>query len=110
MENETQVETEATEQAVIRPCCRSQVGLGDAVPADLKAKMGRMPVGRHCDVCMLLDGDTTPKEVMYCKFCDAFMCEACRRNNWRRTGATIARHTRKLISWLQGALTPIKTK
>jgi hypothetical protein len=109
MENETQ--TEPTEQPVVnRPCCRAQVGLDETVPADLKAQMGRMPVGRHCDVCMLLDGDMSPKEVLYCKLCNAFMCEPCRRNNWRRAGASIAKHTRGLITWLQGAWTPIKMK
>jgi hypothetical protein len=92
MENETQPEVTTT-----RPCCPAQVGLDDTVPADLKAQMGRMPVGRHCDVCYLLDGDMTPKEVMYCKMCDAFMCEPCRKNKWRRAGASIARTMRKLL-------------
>jgi len=87
MENQEQLEK--------RPCCGVQVGADENVPADLKAKMGRIPIGRHCDVCFLLDGDLTPKEVLYCKLCDAFMCEPCRKNKWRRVGATIARQMRK---------------
>jgi hypothetical protein len=93
MANETQSEVELTN----RPCCGAQVGLDETVPADLKETMGRTPLGRHCDVCFLLDGDLTPKEVMYCKLCDAFMCEPCRKNQWRRAGAAIARQMRKLL-------------
>jgi hypothetical protein len=40
-----------------------------------------------CKVCELLDKDTTIKEVIYCKFCDAVMCEPCERNLLRRAEA-----------------------
>ena len=95
MDIEAQTETE---EIIRRPCCGAQVGIKDdmEIPADLKEQMGRgSVVGRHCDVCFLLDGDVTPKAVMYCKLCDAFMCEPCRKNKWRRAGAAIARQMRK---------------
>ncbi|HMD55582.1 MAG TPA: hypothetical protein VKJ65_13625 [Phycisphaerae bacterium] len=92
MEIESQTETE---EIIRRPCCGAQVGADETIPDDLKEKMGRAPIGRHCDICFLLDGDVTPKAVMYCKLCDAFMCEPCRKNKWRRAGAAIARQMRK---------------
>ncbi len=81
-------------------CCgKIAVGLAEqAVPADLQAKMGRSEtVVRHCDVCFLLEGDTTPKETKYCRWCDKFMCEKCRTNHWRRAGAAVAFHMRTLL-------------
>jgi len=47
-------------------------------------------ISRHCDVCMLLDGDMRPKDVRYCKLCDKFMCEPCRKNPLRRASAATA--------------------
>jgi hypothetical protein len=88
MENETQN----------RPCCGAQVGADENVPADLKEKMGRAATTRHCDVCFLLDGNLTPKQVLYCKLCDAFMCEPCRKSPGRRLGAKIARTMRKILN------------
>jgi hypothetical protein len=48
------------------------------------------PLIRHCDVCLLLDGDRRSKEVTYCKLCDKFMCAACNRNPLRRAAAATA--------------------
>jgi hypothetical protein len=93
MEQATQTETE--QSAVTKPCCGASVGLDATVPDDLRKQMGRSPVARHCDVCFLLDGDVSPKAVLYCNLCDAFMCELCRKNKWRRAGAAIARQMRK---------------
>lgn len=77
-------------------CCGGvQVGI-ENVPADLKPKMGRAAIVRHCDVCFLLDNDIQPKEVRYCSLCDKFMCEPCRRSPWRRLWAKVAMHTRTL--------------
>jgi hypothetical protein len=80
-------------------CGNISIGLVDdtAIPDDLKATMGRAPVVRHCDVCVLLDGNATPQPVQYCKLCDAFMCASCRKNYWRRLGAAIARKTRRML-------------
>jgi hypothetical protein len=82
-------------------CCGNiAVGLADdeVIPSDLKETMGRSTaVIRHCDVCFLLDNDLTPKETMYCKMCDAFMCTPCRNSKWRRLGASISRTMRKLL-------------
>jgi hypothetical protein len=44
-----------------------------------------------CEVCYLLDGDTTVKQVEYCSLCDAWMCEQCRNNYLRRMKAMIVR-------------------
>jgi hypothetical protein len=79
-------------------CCGVRIGLADdtTIPDDLKATMGRAPVVRHCDVCVLLDGDKTPKPVQYCRLCDAFMCDPCRKNKWRRAGAAVARKIHRL--------------
>jgi hypothetical protein len=87
-----------TEAQVTRPCCGARVGADAEIPPELKAQMGRAPIARHCDVCFLLDGDLSPKAVMYCKLCDAFMCEPCRKSPWRRLGAKIARHMRKSLN------------
>lgn len=106
MENEIQVGDGYIDDAVTvrRPCCGGRVGLDETVPTDLKEQMGRAPVARHCDVCFLLDGDISPKAVLYCKLCDAFMCEPCRKNKWRRAGAAIARQMRKFThgNWMLG--------
>lgn len=52
---------------------------------------------RHCDVCLILDGNTSPKEVKYCKLCDKFMCEPCRKNPARRMAAAFAYHVTKFL-------------
>ena len=39
---------------------------------------------KPCDVCRLIDSDTTPKDVAYCSLCDAWMCTRCRANWGRR--------------------------
>lgn len=85
-------------------CCNQiAVGVKDdsLIPADLKAQLGRTSVVRHCDVCFLLHGDLSPKQVTYCKLCDKFMCETCKRSPWRRAAAAIALHTRSLLKGKQ---------
>jgi hypothetical protein len=42
-----------------------------------------------CKVCELLDKDTTIKDVVWCNFCQASMCEPCERNWLRRAEAMI---------------------
>jgi hypothetical protein len=42
-----------------------------------------------CRVCELLDNDKTVKEVIWCNFCNAAMCEPCERNWLRRGKAAI---------------------
>jgi hypothetical protein len=84
-------------------CCgQVTVGMDETVPTDLRQELGRGSViARHCDVCYLLDGDMSSKDTKYCSLCDAFMCEPCRKNYWRRTGAAVARKVRKVLSWQQ---------
>jgi hypothetical protein len=36
-----------------------------------------------CDVCRLLDKDTSQKSVFYCEICDSWICEED-KNNWIR--------------------------
>lgn len=44
-----------------------------------------------CDVCRLLDYDTTEKLCGYCSLCDAYICDAD-RNRWdRRIKAALKR-------------------
>jgi hypothetical protein len=97
---ETQINNDAQmfDAKGTRACCgQVAVGMDDTVPTDLRNELGRGSViVRHCDVCFLLDGNTSPKETMYCKLCDAFMCEPCRRNKWRRMGAAIARKVKRI--------------
>lgn len=38
-----------------------------------------------CKVCELLDNDTTPKKVSFCKACNEYLCEPCEKN-WIRRG------------------------
>lgn len=44
-----------------------------------------------CDACRLIDGDFSPKHVQYCKVCDAYLCDRCRPNPWRRAKAAVLR-------------------
>jgi hypothetical protein len=41
----------------------------------------------QCDVCAILDGDTSIKEVNYCRLCDKHMCARCQNSPWRRAHA-----------------------
>lgn len=43
-----------------------------------------------CTCCARLDGDTAPKPVAYCSLCDAWLCDRCRGDWWRRTRAALA--------------------
>jgi hypothetical protein len=42
---------------------------------------------RICDVCLLLDGDTSEKECEYCRLCGAWICKACLPDFVRRVRA-----------------------
>lgn len=44
-----------------------------------------------CDVCRLLDGDTSLKYCFYCPACDAWICEDDASNWGRRARASAAR-------------------
>lgn len=37
-----------------------------------------------CDVCLILDNDSTIKDVEYCNFCQAFICVDCKPSLYRR--------------------------
>ncbi len=41
----------------------------------------------ECDVCVLVDGDHSLKEVGYCSICDAHICQACQPNLVKRANA-----------------------
>jgi hypothetical protein len=49
------------------------------------------PQFRMCDVCRLVDYDTTPKLCNYCGLCDAYICEGCAGNWPRRIKAAFKR-------------------
>ena len=42
-----------------------------------------------CDVCRLIDGDTTPKVCFYCGACDSEIC-AADSNHWGRRAQAAA--------------------
>lgn len=42
-----------------------------------------------CKVCELLDNNKETKEIIWCNFCNAAMCEPCERNWLRRGKAAI---------------------
>jgi hypothetical protein len=44
-----------------------------------------------CDVCRLLDGDTTLKDCGYCGLCDSWICTEDRTNWLRRARAAVKR-------------------
>lgn len=44
-----------------------------------------------CDVCKILDGDDTPKEVTYCHLCNAHLCAKDRKSIVRRLMAMTRR-------------------
>ena len=44
-----------------------------------------------CDACHLIDGDGTAKAVAWCEFCQAWLCEACQSNPFRRAQAALLR-------------------
>lgn len=46
---------------------------------------------RACDVCRLIDYNTTIKRCAYCGLCDAWICESDSGNWVRRTKAAIKR-------------------
>jgi hypothetical protein len=70
-------------------CC------GEALPPE---KTQGMSSGmRPCDVCVLLDADRTPKKTLYCKRCDAHMCESCFYNTRRRAAAMVARRIQNFL-------------
>jgi hypothetical protein len=45
-------------------------------------------------VCELVDGDARPKDVRYCSWCDAYLCDRCRPNFGRRTLAVFLEATK----------------
>lgn len=48
-----------------------------------------------CKVCELLDKDKSIKDVVWCNFCNAAMCEPCERNWMRRGKAMILTKLKK---------------
>jgi hypothetical protein len=46
---------------------------------------------RMCDVCRLLDFDTTSKQCSYCGLCDAWICQSCNPQWGRRLKAAVKR-------------------
>lgn len=46
---------------------------------------------RACDVCRLVDADTTVKNCGYCSLCDAWICEHCVADWPRRIKAAVKR-------------------
>lgn len=46
-------------------------------------------IDRVCRVCELVDRDYTTKKVSYCSFCDAYICEGCTTNVYKRGKAAV---------------------
>lgn len=44
-----------------------------------------------CDVCLLLDNDSTPKDCKYCRICKAWLCAEDFKSLTRRTQAFLKR-------------------
>lgn len=44
-----------------------------------------------CDVCVLVDGDYSPKPVQWCQECQAWICAQCWPNLFRRSQAMVRR-------------------
>ena len=80
-------------------CGKAQIGIDSSIPNVPKNEVlfRNGPVVRHCDVCLLLDGDQRSKEVTYCSLCDKFMCASCRRNPLRRAAAATALKVGKFL-------------
>jgi len=55
---------------------------GDVLTPNSKSKVV-MP----CKVCELVDGDNTEKQVVWCSFCGAYVCNSCRLNIPKRAAA-----------------------
>jgi hypothetical protein len=51
---------------------------------------------RPCDVCRLVDGDVTPKQVEWCNFCKAWLCDNDKWNLPRRAKAMTIRASRNV--------------
>lgn len=47
----------------------------------------------ECDVCSLLDNDTTEKNSYYCEVCKAWICDSCEYRLDRRARAMLKRKT-----------------
>lgn len=45
---------------------------------------------RVCDCCRILDDDWQVKLCRFCEFCQAWLCDRCRRDPWRRARAAMA--------------------
>lgn len=50
-----------------------------------------------CKVCELLDNDKTEKEGEYCEMCEAFICNECEPNWYRRAMAAIKEGIKKAV-------------
>ena len=50
----------------------------------------------QCDVCLLLDSDERLKPVMWCEKCQAYLCDTCRPNAWRRFRAAWKRRLQSI--------------
>lgn len=44
----------------------------------------------ECDVCRLVDKDTSQKDCTYCTICKAWICRTCHDDVWRR-GQAVAK-------------------
>jgi hypothetical protein len=48
-----------------------------------------------CAVCSLVDGDTAPKQCVYCSMCSSWICLTCRPNLPRRAKAMMLKQLTK---------------
>ena len=60
-----------------------------------------MALIKICDVHKYALGDSKPREVQYCSFCDAYICEDCSWNLPLRTIALAERAKERFINLLR---------
>ena len=67
---------------------REPIGMYWPIPQDVAPRPGA--AFGPCDCCQVLDGNAGGQPVTYCPRCDAWLCEGCRENWWRRGRAFLA--------------------
>lgn len=54
-----------------------------------KACQGIEHIDKVCRVCELVDRDYSKKKVVYCSFCEAYICDGCRNDVVKRGKAAL---------------------
>lgn len=71
-----------------------------------KTCFGSSPVNKDvpsrfgaCDVCTTVNGNQHPKPTIYCKLCNAWICEACKADVAKRGFAALIVGFEKVFNW-----------